>query len=847
METSSATSSSLPRVLGIFPSLLPAASIYTIKPLTALAKQGKVHFDYAFEPKVSVEQVRASDLVIYCRNNDQSCNFTLEEARSLEIPTIYDIDDNFWEIPTTLATGRYHRSPARLRQYEHYLSQVSLVRTYNPIITGRVRQYNSHVLESRPCIDFSQIVAPGPDRTGGRISITYVTQRGARDELIDLFLPDIERILEEYPDLVELVMWHDCPAELKRYPNVRLHANIKDYDQFLRELSSAQYAIGLAPLLPTVFYLSKTNTKYRDYGACRIAGIYSDVPLYSSCVQDGVTGLLVSQQPGAWYNALTRLIKEPLLRRNIQQAAYQDVYDNYRQELTEAQWLELIDRLVLHQHVPLTRQTTRSSPAAAAPFQGTALALCVGGRVPAGFTGIGPHRQPGTGIIADLNAPLPLATSSVDRLCAHHSLARSDNPLSLLQEIQRVCRHGAAAALTLPYHLNLRNQADSNYHQLFSEHSARYWTVEPSGQIFPAEYTDQAGEPWGLAAPGDSLDLRPLRLEFFYTPAYRKLPAQQRREARQQSINVCDEILIHLMVVKQAISEEEMQNLKQQAILFEPVEVTLRRWQETVDTLNQQLELKQNHLDAQLDQVEKLQLNLDALGLEKDNQARKIVELTEAMNALKGQVSELAPLANRQAAEINEFKVRLQAQAEQIAFYEQKNSELLQKVALYESGGAGQPRSVDYWNVLPDAFQPLKDDTRTRLPDRQHYRLEPSLNLRDVSFIEYSIPLSRPNLNTVQLALRLDGVLTTGTVGIELVSPANQIVAHVRIQASRVTETAPVQFNFPAIAKSNQGTYRLRVFAREPNAPVHVLEFHRPVLLRLRKSKGIPFAAFGYA
>jgi hypothetical protein len=58
----------IPRILAVFPSMLPSATIYIIKPFTELAKNNKVKFDYAFEYDVTLAQVQWADFILFSRN-----------------------------------------------------------------------------------------------------------------------------------------------------------------------------------------------------------------------------------------------------------------------------------------------------------------------------------------------------------------------------------------------------------------------------------------------------------------------------------------------------------------------------------------------------------------------------------------------------------------------------------------------------------------------------------------------------------------------------------------------------------------------------------------------------------
>ena len=167
---------------------------------------------------------------------------------------------------------------------------------------------------------------------------------------------------------------HFCgfrPAQLASLPNAWHHGTICDYNRFLRRFSRAGYDIGLAPLPDGAFYRAKTNNKFREYGACRIAGIYSRNEVYTSCVQQEVTGLLVDNNTDSWRSAIERLINDAALRERIQRNARKYVAEHYSQEKFDALFLAQLDAVVESGGTFLSlsegRETTGRTP-----FAGTA-------------------------------------------------------------------------------------------------------------------------------------------------------------------------------------------------------------------------------------------------------------------------------------------------------------------------------------------------------------------------------------------------------------------------------------------------------------------------------------------
>jgi len=119
------------------------------------------------------------------------------------------------------------------------------------------------------------------------------------------------------------------PAGIQPGSRIRFFEHTNSYTDFIRFQASRNWAIGLAPLCDNSANRAKTNNKYREYGACRIAGIYSDMPPYQGCVEDGLTGLLAGPSSEAWLSAILRLALQPDERYRIAGQAESDVREKY--------------------------------------------------------------------------------------------------------------------------------------------------------------------------------------------------------------------------------------------------------------------------------------------------------------------------------------------------------------------------------------------------------------------------------------------------------------------------------------------------------------------------------------
>ncbi len=331
----------IPRVLAILPGFIPSTSMDVVQPLLGLEQLRKIEFTTLLEPYTSTSAINRADVVVFCRNTEPKYEHILDTVLNQQIPYIYDLDDNLFEVPLDTELGRYYRAPQRLDLLRRYLAHASLVRVYSKYMLNTVHQFGSPTEYVTAPIVWKYFRSPKPHHPHKRVKIVYATSR-KEDTLSQIFLPALQRLLDEYPDKVEAYFWGFFPAKLSNMPNVHSLAPIQNYRLFVDEFSKRQFDIGLAPLIDDQFHRAKTNNKFREYSACGIAGVYSDVEVYSECITNGETGLLVPNEAEAWHAALVRLIEDQALRTSIGEKALAYSRKRYSEEQFQDTWWQQI-------------------------------------------------------------------------------------------------------------------------------------------------------------------------------------------------------------------------------------------------------------------------------------------------------------------------------------------------------------------------------------------------------------------------------------------------------------------------------------------------------------------------
>ncbi len=260
---------------------------------------------------------------------------------------VYILDDNFWaltpEVDPHLSIFFSH--PETMRTLDAFVggARAAVVMSHRLGDAIVRRLPNTKIEYLNPPFDTDTanalLRAAAPRHDDGVVRIGYPTSR--RQSVSALLDSVVRHVAQRYAGRVafEFVGW--MPDALAGAPGVALLPHVPDYDRYLAFKISRRWDIGLAPLVSSAFDACKTSVKYREYGGCRIAGVYGNVAPYTDDVVDGRTGLLADHRPDAWIDALERLIDSPALRDTIASIAHADVEARFSQRASVRRWREI--------------------------------------------------------------------------------------------------------------------------------------------------------------------------------------------------------------------------------------------------------------------------------------------------------------------------------------------------------------------------------------------------------------------------------------------------------------------------------------------------------------------------
>ncbi|MEO8346087.1 MAG: glycosyltransferase [Betaproteobacteria bacterium] len=330
------------QVIVIAPSAIPSVDIDIVRPFSRLQAEGLIDWTLTQQDQIGDGDLRDKDCAVIVRYSDPLTVDLMRRAREVHgVPTVYAWDDDFFSIPDGLgAITDYYQSPSTLDSLRHILREATIVKASTPRLAARSREYSSHVTVAPFGFDFDQLTsAGGTDAESADVVIGFF---GSHSHGLNVALvsPVLARVAAEFPS-TRFELFGPAGVLFGNLPRVTHLPWCASSSESINLLRGRGWSIGLAPFEDNLFNRTKLPTKYRDYSACGIAGVYSRIDPYADNVIEGVTGLLADQDPQSWYLAIRKLVEDADLRRRIASRAYLHVRDTLSVEGAVTAWRKI--------------------------------------------------------------------------------------------------------------------------------------------------------------------------------------------------------------------------------------------------------------------------------------------------------------------------------------------------------------------------------------------------------------------------------------------------------------------------------------------------------------------------
>ena len=305
----------------------------------------EVHVVLTTDFSFLLKNISKKDLLLFSRVDSPHLFEPLCRIVKSGQPYACILDDNFWMLLGSTELDRYYQNPLVRRTLELSLFGASVVFCYSKAASFFYQQFNENVVILPTYFDFSLLKNSQRKYFTEEIRIGVVGN-SSRAADIEIISPAIKAILDEGPKNVFFEFFGFTPDSLKQYDRVRSFSNISNYEHFLQEKFSRNWLLGLAPLHDTRFSKYKTNNKFREFGACGIATIFSDVEIYrDGGVIDGKTGWLLKNQAKDWEKLIRNCIENPSDTYRVGLEAQKVVHSEYSLEFVRSFWVDSLSSL----------------------------------------------------------------------------------------------------------------------------------------------------------------------------------------------------------------------------------------------------------------------------------------------------------------------------------------------------------------------------------------------------------------------------------------------------------------------------------------------------------------------
>lgn len=260
------------------------------------------------------ENIAWADVVVMQRQGTQEGLAVMDLIKSMGKPVVHESDDMCEAVPRTNPAYWYWQNKDILRHHGDAFRKADLVTTTNPRLAAFYeKEYacKAAVLENQ--VDWGSSRWAVPFTKGPGVCVGWM---GSESHIVDLDVlkPVVEWLLASKPE-ARFEFCGFMPDWANGLPRTtKVEGQI---DEVPRMMSA--WDIGLCPISDIPFNtVGKSDIKFLEYSAARIATIAADLEPYRGSLQHGANSLLVKwDDPDAWIKALDKLIGSPLKRRTI--------------------------------------------------------------------------------------------------------------------------------------------------------------------------------------------------------------------------------------------------------------------------------------------------------------------------------------------------------------------------------------------------------------------------------------------------------------------------------------------------------------------------------------------------
>ena len=326
-------------VLVISTTFIPSVLLCGHCQLEYLEKQGKCSYRFVISHFIDKRDVDWADILVFLRSDSDIDAYVCRLAKKAGKKRIYVMDDDLLNVPDYLSSSPYYKLPSTQKNIRAIMADCDTFLSPSPVLLekyGKDFEYRFPIAEP----SLNRILKK---EKNDKVRIGFAGSIDRAQDLNQILEGAITKIVEKYGDTIDIEFMGAKPDFVEKLHLT--HLPYQDgYDAYTAYMARCNWDIGLAPMPQTEFHRCRYFNKYVEYASFGIAGIYSNCEPYTFGIRDRENGLLVDNDTDSWVNAISELIENEKLRKQISDECLREANEVYALDVLADDYLEKISK-----------------------------------------------------------------------------------------------------------------------------------------------------------------------------------------------------------------------------------------------------------------------------------------------------------------------------------------------------------------------------------------------------------------------------------------------------------------------------------------------------------------------
>lgn len=288
-----------------------------------IARLKPIDLRFCLTREIKSADIEWCDILIDIRGSNPLSAYVVRQAKKAGRKVYISLDDDLFELYTTTYEGNVFR-----KSLEIVLAEADGVITPSEYLGEKLKQkYGVQYVFTNTIVESFEFKEESSEKEQC-VKLLYAAGSQHAPFFNQMITPVLGQLYERYGDRISLtVIGPDVDLADTGLKVERI--NSMPYSQYRAYMNDNRFDIGLSPLFDSEFCRSKYFNKYLEYSKNNICGIYSEVIPYTLVVKNGENGILVPNDPSAWFEAICKLVDDTDLRRKCINQAKEHILSDF--------------------------------------------------------------------------------------------------------------------------------------------------------------------------------------------------------------------------------------------------------------------------------------------------------------------------------------------------------------------------------------------------------------------------------------------------------------------------------------------------------------------------------------